>query len=255
MAAGSLIAWTDHTFNRWIGCTKVSPACDHCYAETLALRRGWVTAWGKDTRRHATTSTWDGPTRWQRRAQRTGIRERVFCLSLGDLFEAHAALPPLRERLWAVMRATPMLDWLVLTKRPHGYRTLLPPDLLAQPNVWLGVTVESVAYTWRLDQLVAVSATGPRWVSYEPALELVDFGPWLPAVSWVIVGGESGPKARPFDVAWARAVVAQCRAAGAAPFVKQLGTRPVLDGGPLRLPTHHDPTLWPDDLRVREFPA
>lgn len=254
MAKNSLIAWTDHTFNPWWGCTKVSPACDHCYAEMVSTRwhRG---QWGKDTARwFPSDAYWHEPLTWNARAQQTGIRARVFCASMADVFEVHDALPPHRARLWRLIAETPMLDWLLLTKRPAGYRTLIPPTLLALPRVWPGVTVESEDYTWRLDQLAEMAAAGPRWVSYEPALERVDFSPWLPAVSWVIAGGESGSRARPFDLAWARSVIAQCRRAGVAPFVKQLGSRPVVNGTRLSLPTHHDPKLWPADLRVREYP-
>ena len=249
------IAWTDHSYNPWIGCTEIPgkdgrpSACDNCYARELALRRGWVRAWGKDTPRHI-TQTFREPLKWHRRALTTGIRERVFCLSLGDVLEEHPALPPLRALLWDLIRATPMLDWLLLTKRPHGYRTMLPPDLLRLPSVWPGATVESADWTWRLDALVALDAAGPRWVSYEPALGPVDFTPWLPAVAWVIVGGESEqPHMRralvPLDLTWARAVIRQCRATGTAPFVKQLGSA---------FAHHTDPAHFPEDLRVQEFP-
>jgi protein gp37 len=127
---------------------------------------------------------------------------------------------------------------------------MLPPDLLRLPHVWPGVTVEAAAYTWRLDTLVALRAAGPRWVSYEPALGPVAFTPWLPAVSWVIVGGESA-QARgtrpvvPFNLDWARAVIRQCHATGAAPFVKQLGST---------FPHHTDIASFPEDPRVQEFP-
>jgi protein gp37 len=250
----SRIAWTTHTFNPWWGCTKVSPACDHCYAESLSIRyrRG---AWGKNTLRQAPSEAyWRQPLKWNAAADEIGARARVFCLSMGDLFEVHPALPPLRARLWDLIRATPWLDWLLLTKRPAGFRRLLPLDLLARPNVWPGVTVETAAYTTRLDALVKVPATGPRWVSYEPALGPVDFRPWLPALDWVIVGGESGAGARPFDLAWARRTVAVCRAWNTAAFVKQLGARPTEAGVRLTVADHHDPAGWPADLRVQEFP-
>jgi protein gp37 len=216
-------------------------------------------AWGKDSPRWIPSEKYlQEPLKWNADAARTGIRQRVFSLSMGDIFEEHPDLPPHRERFWALIRATPMLDWLLLTKRPIGFRTMLPPDLLTRPNVWPGVTVECADYTWRLDQLVALPAVGPRWVSYEPALGAVDFTPWLPAVSWIIIGGESGPKPRPFDLAWARGIIAQCRAAGVVPFVKQLGLRPVEAGAArlrfARAADHHDPTCWPADLRVREIP-
>jgi protein gp37 len=255
MAQDSLIAWTDHTFNPWWGCTNVSPACDHCYAEMLSTRwhRG---ARGKDTERwFPSEAYWAEPVKWNRKATATGTRARVFCASMGDVLEDHDALPPHRERLWRLIAETPALDWLLLTKRPVGYRTMLPPSLLALPNVWPGVTMEHVDYTWRLDQLVALPAAGPRWVSYEPALGPVDFTPWLPAVSWIIAGGESGSQARPFDLLWARQIIAQCRAAGVAPFVKQMGIRTMENGQRFPVKDIHDLSLWPADLRVREYPS
>jgi protein gp37 len=211
--------------------------------------------WGKDTKRwFQSEDYWTKPVKWNREAASTGTRARVFCMSMGDIFEDHDALPPHRERLWGLIRATPHLDWLLLTKRPHGYRTMLPPDLLALPNVWPGVTVEHADYTWRLDQLVALPAAGPRWVSYEPALGPVDFTPWLPAVSWIIVGGASGTVMQPFDLAWPRQTIVQCRAAGVAPFVKQMGIRTVENGQRFPVKGIHDLSLWPTDLRVREYP-
>ena len=244
----STIAWTDYTFNPWWGCTRVSPACDHCYAEMLSTRwhRG---AWGKDTERWlASEKTWADPLKWNEKKP-----GRVFTLSMGDVFEEHHALPPQRARLWDLIRQTPRLSWLLLTKRPQGYRTMLPADLLTLPNVWPGVTVESADYTWRLDALAKVPSTGPRWVSYEPALGPVDFRPWLPRISWVIAGGESGSQARPFDLAWARATIQQCRDLGARPFVKQMGYRSMLDGQRITISMHAIET-WPEDLQVREVP-
>ncbi len=245
----SKIAWTTHTFNPWWGCTKVSPACDHCYAEALSTRwhRG---AWGKDTERWVPSEDyWKGPLRWNE----TTPGARVFCLSQGDVFEEHDTLPPQRERLWDLIRMTPRLRWLLLTKRPHGFRTMLPPDLLRLPEVWPGVTVENAEYTWRLDTLAAVPSVGPRWVSYEPALGPVDFTPWLPRISWVIVGGESGSQARPFEIAWARDTIRQCADGRAAVFVKQMGKCTVDAGQPVTIAMHAVET-WPEDLQVREVP-
>jgi len=252
MAKDSAIAWTNNTYNPWIGCTKVSPACDNCYAESYSQQKRWVSAWGKDTPRYIPKTTRAQVQAWQRRLAKTGGRKYVFCASLADIFEAHPTAEAERPGLWDLIRTTPNLDWLLLTKRPQGYRTMLPPDVLVLPNVWPGTTVETADYLWRLDHLVGLGdVAGHCWVLYEPALGPVDFTPWLPAVSWVIVGGESTqPRGtrplEPFRLEWARDVIAQCRATGAAPFVKQLGSA--------HGPKHKDPSAWPEDLRVREYP-
>lgn len=252
MSAKTGIQWTDHTFNPWWGCVEVSPECDNCYARTLATQRG-LSVWGPGApRKGASERTWAEPITWNRIATKKGERRRVFCLSMGDVLEEHEQLGPWRERLWDVIRATPALDWQLLSKRPQNFRKMVPDDLLASANVWPGTTCGTASSRWRLDKLAALECAGPRWVSYEPALDAVDFGPWLPRIEWVIAGGESGSGARPFDPAWARDVVEACRAAGVAPFVKQLGSRPI--GLKLRHPHGADMVEWPEDLRVREWP-
>jgi protein gp37 len=284
MADETKIQWCDATFNPWRGCTKVSPGCANCYAETLSARNPAVLGeWGPTGRRViAAESYWRQPLAWDRKAGREGRRLRVFCASLADVFEDRPELVEPRERLFALIRQTPHLDWLLLTKRPENWRRCWPLDPIPGhvrqnegdgkdwrriPNVWLGVSVEDQA---RADERIPVLLSIPaavRWVSYEPALGPIDFRrvPGLnrigqgPGLDWVVVGGESGPKARPFDLAWARSTVEQCRAAGVAAFVKQLGARPV-DGGRLmaRSPSRDskggDMNEWPDDLRAREWP-
>ena len=247
---GSAIAWTTNTYNPWIGCTKVSPACDNCYAESFSMQKRFVTAWGKDTERHVTKTAKDVRA-WQRRLAKTGGREYVFCASLADLFETHPTAEQERPKVWDLIRETPNLDWLLLTKRPQGFARM-PADLLTMPNVWPGTTVESSAYLWRCDALIELGPiAGTKWVSYEPALGPVDFTSHLiQGIDWVIVGGESkqplGTRSLvPFNLEWARAVIAQCRVTGATPFVKQLGSA---------FPQHTDPSAWPEDLRVREYP-
>lgn len=279
MGVQTSIPWAHHTFNPWWGCVEVSPACDHCYARVVARRVGW-TVWGKDAdRRFFGEDHWHAPFQWHRAAERAGVRRRVFCASMADLGEQRSdavghQLERLRERLWFVILNTPALDWLLLTTRPALYRGLVPRQVLERPNVWPGVTVESPAYLWRAEELIRVRCAGPRWVSYEPALEPIDVAPVIRDLAWIVVGGESGPKARPFDIDWAYDVIRVCRAAGAAPYVKQLGSHPVrgrvLYGmgpwGPakedeveerirLRDPKGENPAEWPEDLRVREFPG
>jgi protein gp37 len=130
----SEIEWTDNTFNPWWGCTKVSPACDHCYAERSAARHTLTTddLWGKDAvRRIASERQWEEPLAWNRRTERTGVRERVFCGSMCDVMERRPDLDEPRRRLFRLIEDTPNLDWLLLTKRPHEYCNFLPPEWLA----------------------------------------------------------------------------------------------------------------------------
>lgn len=291
MGKNSAIAWTDHTFNPWVGCTKVSPGCKHCYAEALAKRspalvhgRPQVSlpVWGDEAPRRVTSADyWKQPLRWDKAAAKAGKRSRVFCASLADLFENRSELIPHRFRLFTELIArTPNLDWLLLTKRPDQILRLWPSTLPGPshwPNVWVGCTVEDQQRAReRLPHLLQVPAP-VRFVSYEPALEAVDFGPWVPhcakhklrapccgeytmrrGIDWLIVGGESGAHARGFDITWARQAVARCRAAGVPVFVKQMGARSY-DGTPdcagrLLDPAGADPSEWPEDLQVQEWP-
>src|SRR5712671_6808752 len=120
MAKNSSIEWTDHTFNPWWGCSKVSPGCNNCYAETWAKRVG-EKIWGKDEpRRFFTDKHWDEPLKWNDEALSSGTRRRVFCASMADVFEQRTDLNPWRARLWKLTEETPKLDWLLLTKRPEN---------------------------------------------------------------------------------------------------------------------------------------
>lgn len=264
------IAWTDSTFNAWIGCQRVSEGCVHCYAEALDARKRWggVTHWGPTApRRRTAASTWAKPITWNAKAKKLGVRPRVFCSSLADVFEDRAEIVPWRQDLFDLIRKTPQLDWLLLTKRPENIQRLWPVLSLGWgarfwPNVWLGTTVENAKRAVdRIDVLSSIDAA-VRFLSIEPLIEhpgTLD----LRRIDWAIIGGESGPGARPFNIGWARDLVRQARAVGTAPFVKQLGAHTISDGlgmyGPgERLhtvdPAGSDPLEWPLDLRVREFP-
>ena len=147
MARDSAIEWTGHTFNPWWGCTKVSPACDHCYAETWARRTGFD-IWGANTpRRHLSDDYWSQPLRWDRAAAQSGRRARVFCASMADVFEWNRTLDGLRKRLWKLVDSTPHLDWLLLTKRPHLARRLAPWPSAWPVHVWLGTLVSHIFRT------------------------------------------------------------------------------------------------------------
>jgi len=264
MAENSKIEWTDHTFNPWIGCTRVSPGCVHCYAETLNNRRGW-TQWGPRGERKR-TSDWRKPVTWNRKAEAAGTRARVFCASLADVFDPHPSIAPeWRLELFTIMEGTPSLDWQVLTKRPENVMDMVPHHWTTgfPPNAWIGTSVEDQRRAdERIPHLLRIPAR-VRFLSCEPLIGPVDFfrGPmdWglLTGLHWVIIGGESGPGARPFNIKWAGEIVAQCRAAGVAPFVKQLGARPYDNECEIRLRDSKggDMDEWPADLRIREMPA
>ncbi len=194
MAESTAIEWTDHTFNPWVGCTKISPGCDHCYAEGWARRTGGAALW-QGERRRTTAAYWRQPLKWNRAAQTplefdeiTGeavyrALPRVFCASLADVFDNQVP-PEWRDDLWELIRATPHLDWQLLTKRPQNIAGMLPEDWSSRPgerwrpagypNVWLGCTVENqTEAVRRLPHLLSNKAR-VHFVSYEPALEAVD---------------------------------------------------------------------------------
>jgi protein gp37 len=221
MAENSKISWTHHTFNPWRGCTKVSPGCAHCYAESLSKRNHAVHGiWGPNGTRVVATAAWKDLPKWNRAAMRDGERRRVFCGSMCDWCEDHPIAEATRPRLWDTIRSTPYLDWLMLTKRADRLADCLPADWgEGWPHVWLGVSIENNDYAWRADYLRAIPAV-VRFVSYEPALGPLDSLD-LAGVDWVIYGGESGAGFRPEDKQWARDMRDRCRAEGVAIFHKQ----------------------------------
>lgn len=212
MARDSKIEWTDHTFNPWWGCTKVSPACDHCYAETWARRVG-LDVWSSGKpRRFLSDAYWRQPHQWNKQARFANQRARVFCASMSDVFEWKKELTPWRHKLWELIEETPYLDWLLLTKRPHLVPRLTPWNDDWPNNVWLGVTVENQKWTEkRLPQLESIPAN-IRFLSCEPLLGEINLRDWLEqdVIHWVIAGGESGFKARPSSPDWFLSLRDQC---------------------------------------------
>lgn len=322
MGKDTKIAWCDDTFNPWVGCMKISEACKHCYAAVSTpartSRAKGLELWGPPAttaRKRTSAANWKLPLRWNREAVESGVRRRVFCASLADVFEAHPDLDVIRADLWKLVEACAGLDWLLLTKRPEHIRAMVPPSWLTSwpAHVWVGTTVEDQKRaTERIPHLLSVPAR-VRFLSCEPLLGALDLSWWIgpgerltprqtgaaptgcfcsvmacpeeqpcpvhQRVSWVIVGGESGPGARPFDLAWARSIVGQCEEAGVPCFVNQMGDNAVetervcpqhSDGfgcgafcklhrfvtERVRFKAHHgaDPAEWPEDLRVQEFP-
>lgn len=254
MGSNSKIEWTDHTFNPWWGCTKVSPACDHCYAESFAARVGYSETgsqfpiWGKDEKRRMFGDKhWNEPYKWNAAAAKEGKPAFVFCASMADVMEDHPGLWDQRQRLFAVIELTPWLTWILLTKRPQNFRKMLPKHWLEspRPNVIGATTVESQEYMWRAVEL-SKTPFALRAVSAEPMLGQLDFtdagagrheqfnaltGEYtsgssqrhLPPIGWIFAGGESGHGARPMHPDWARSLRDQCKAA-AVPFLfKQWG--------------------------------
>jgi protein gp37 len=283
VCAMSAIEWTDETWNPTVGCSRVSPGCDHCYAIGVAHRAMQPAHEGLTIKRKGEPTDWTGevrmlpdrldvPLRWRK-------PRRVFVDSMSDLFHpevlgamhqpANQTWPvPFLAEVFAVMASTPRHTYQVLTKRPQLMSAVLNeprfrmdvnarllgrgmpvmPGGFESPwprNIWLGTSIESDRYAWRADHLRATPAA-VRFLSLEPLL-----GPLpsldLTGIDWVIVGGESGPGARPLDLGWVRDLIAQGHDAGAAVFVKQLGRS--FDGR-----KGADIGTWPADLRVRETP-
>jgi protein gp37 len=279
MGQHTAIAWTDHTFNPWIGCTPVSPGCAHCYAETLMDHRLGRVRWGKGQARVRTSqATWAAPLRWNLHAalRADGYRPRVFCASLADVFDPEVP-DAWRDDLFDLIGQCRNLDWQILTKRPEnieayldGYGRRKRVDCwfagsftsskytrkdsgISLPHVWLGVSVENQKTADEripiLLQLPNIIWSAIRFVSAEPMLESI----FLPSgLHWVIAGGESGPKARPCSIIWLQQIVDRCWHLGIPCFVKQLGS--------LTPEWHHkdkqgtDTAQWPEGLRVQEFP-
>jgi len=215
MAKNSHIEWTNHTFNPWWGCHKISPACDNCYAEVWAKRVG-QSVWGAEApRRFFGETHWREPIKWDKEAAAAGIRARVFCASMADVFEHRADLNQERIRLWNLIDQTPHLDWLLLTKRPQHVSALTPWNDDWPPNVWIGTSVENQRLAeLRLPDLLSVPAA-VRFLSCEPLLGPLNLSSWFnrssyKPIDWVIVGGESGAHSRPMHPDWAIALLHQC---------------------------------------------
>jgi protein gp37 len=224
MGKNSKIEWTHHTFNPWWGCTRVSEACVHCYAESWSKRLG-KKLWGpKAPRRFFGEKHWNEPKKWDAEAAASGVRMRVFCASMADVFEKRRELDQWRTKLWALIQETPNLDWLLLTKRPELVSRMVPWTDNWPNNVWIGTTVEDQkAAETRLPHLSNIPAK-VRFISAEPLLGPLDLTRWLaPSIDWVITGGESGAKARPSSPSWFRALLRDCAISQVPYHFKQWG--------------------------------
>lgn len=255
MSENSKIEWTDHTFNPWWGCMKVSEGCKNCYAEALDRRLNGG-HWGPgSSRRLMSEKYWDQPLKWNEAANKAGENAKVFCASMADVFEGHPETLPHLARLFDLIIATPYLTWQLLTKRPENIMQLIPEGWREQlpENVWVGTSVESGEVYDRIEHLVLVPAV-VRFLSCEPLLGPItlpiDWADGSAMVEWVIAGGESGPGARPCHPDWIRGLRDQCEATGTPFFFKQWG-----ELLPRCQEWGFDPDAdWPKSSR-REFPS
>lgn len=238
MAENTKIEWADHTFNPWMGCTKVSPACDNCYAENLMDTRYGRVSWGAGEDRVRTSkANWGKPRQWNRDAAAAGTRPFVFCASLADVFDNEVD-ELWRADLFDLIADTPNLVWLLLTKRIGNVRKMTDPlraCRILPPNVAIGATMANQEEYDRDARKLAEVKTfaDPLFTfgSFEPLL-----GPVLldgDAPDWIIVGGESGGNARPMDLDWARSLKRDCDVLGHTFNFKQVGGRGSDKGGHL----------------------
>jgi protein gp37 len=256
----SNIEWTEQTWNPTTGCDRISPGCDNCYALTMAKRlKGMGSAKYQTDGDPRTSGPGFGlavhpdvltePLRWKK-------PRKVFVNSMSDLFHARVPVDFITD-VWRTMQATPQHTYQILTKRAARLPRVLDQvherlDLDEPlPNVWLGTSIESDDYARRATAL-RHSLAAVRFVSAEPLLDPLPSLD-LDGIDWVIIGGESGHGARPFQPQWAVDLIGQARQAGAAPFVKQLGSvwareHQASDG------KGGKPADWPEALRVREYP-
>lgn len=273
MAGKTKIEWATDSWNPIAGCSVVSPGCTNCYAMNQASRiehMGTAPHYAGLTKPSKGGPVWTGevrlvehlldvPLRWKR--PRT-----IFVNSMSDLF--HESVPDeWIDRVFAVMARAPQHTFQVLTKRSqrmrayfHGLRGLaeLGGRPWPLPNVWLGVSCEDQARAnERIPDLLETPAT-VRFVSAEPLLGPISFA-GTPGLGWVIIGGESGPDARPFDPRWAEDIIGQCRRSSVPVFMKQMGSNTRFGSDPIKVAWKSrkggDPAEWPERMRVREMPG
>jgi protein gp37 len=269
----SKIEWTDHTFNPWIGCTKVSDGCKHCYAEALMDKRYGRVKWGPQGARQRTSeANWRKPLQWNKQAAKEERRYRVFCSSLADVFEDRPELEAWRGELFNLIVETPNLDWLLLTKRPENINRMVADyagdcawlgwnGTTPRTNIWIGTSVENQEQAIKRIPHLLNTYAHIKFLSCEPLLGQIDLEPlwyeWnarhnyghckkgIGFIDWIIVGGESGHGARPMSIEWASKLRYQATENHISFFMKQLGG--VTD-------KRHDLEDMPIGLRVREFP-
>lgn len=259
MAETTNISWCDGTANFWWGCQKISPGCRNCYADVLSRRYG-KNIWGSPARsgRELKKSIWTDIIKWDRESGEKQVRRRIFVQSMSDFLEDNPAVVEWRKRAIGVIESLQWTDILILTKRPENARVFLSDWYSNWPaHVWFGVSVENQEYAdIRIPHLMGIPAR-VLFLSCEPLLAPIDLRRWLipneTSINWVIVGGESGQSARPFDVSWARTLRDQSK--NVAFFMKQLGSNPVGLHGAVPRGKGDKLQSLPLDLQIREIPA
>jgi len=265
------ISWTDYTHNTWLGCWKISPGCQNCYAAAMDQWLHKSKHWDRrGPRKFLDDAYWKRPLLWNKAARRVGERRRVFVGSMCDWAEQHpdpkinARMDVARDRLWALIAQTEHLDWLLLTKRIENVAALLPKRAYVRPgnnwstpwpNVWIGATCEDDEHAkLRIPILMAIPAT-VHFVSYEPALGPIDWASIKKMPAWIIFGDESGRKKRPAELEWARQTRDACLARGSAFHFKQWcgADADGLTGVRDRKKKIHLPVL--DGASYKEFPG
>lgn len=286
----SNIEWTDHTANFWQGCTKVSPGCAYCYAEARDKRHmiEAVDHWGPGAPRLKSKGAIKNCLQWNKAAEGLVERPRVFSLSLGDWLDPEVPVEWRTEMLHTIWKCQ-NLDFLLCTKRPEFWFELITRSMRGDQsseacdsigarmrfvnwlhgwtlgkfpnNVWLLVSTENQeALEKRVPDLLSIPAM-VHGLSCEPLLGALDLGlrfnHLAPAlkINWVIVGGESGPRARNCELDWIASIVRQCREADVACFVKQLGDNPMGIRGLYGKKGSANLNDWPEEMRVRQFPS
>jgi protein gp37 len=227
VAGLSDIEWTDATWNPVAGCLMISPGCTNCYAMRMAgrLQAMGLSSYGGVARKSGGRSVWTGKINLIERALDAPLSWRkprkVFVNSMSDLFQDGVSEEYI-QKVWSVMERANWHVYQILTKRPDNMRRVLQKlNLPRLPHVWLGTSVESAAYKTRIAELQATPAS-IRFVSFEPLLDDVGVVN-LDGIHWAIVGGESGPKARPIEEKWVRRLQRTCKRQGVAFFFKQWG--------------------------------
>lgn len=269
MAENSKIQWTDHTFNPWFGCTKVSPGCANCYAENLM-----DTIWNKvergkgNPRKLTSEKNWNLPLKWDKEAAKQGVRKKVFCASLADVFDEEISWE-WRVKLFNLIRKTTNLDWLILTKRPKIAKEFFDKYEVSDfekesfsSKIWIGTSVENQKAANERIPILAQIPVKIRFISGEPLLEnvklnLEEYGrhpDYAFGIDWVIVGGESGNKARRMDLDWVRNIRNQCQQAEVKFFFKQFGSVLAKELGLTKTGHDFNEPNFPEEFKIREMP-
>jgi len=243
------ITWADSTLNWWWVCSKVTDACDNCYAEEWAARIKGA-SWGDAAPRLKIKSAPALLRKIDKRGRSEGTMKKVFAHSMSDIFDVLAP-DEWREEEFAAWEKTTNIWFLALTKRPAMPKKYNYPH----EKVWLGTSLGSDKDLIMAEKIVECPAC-LHWVSYEPAIGHLSIQKLPDPIKWVVIGGESGNNARPFHMEWAYDAIAACRERGITVFMKQLGAKPFFDGKPYPISDTHGKILgeWPEDLRIQEFP-